>query len=105
MERTIENGVTILSAHKFFATENKHGATGIVSRGEKFEAIIHIKRKKYSMGFFDTLEKAKKARVIAEQKKKDGSFLAWFDTLPHGNSKRFEPFWDAEFARISNLRY
>lgn len=104
MTRKVEKGITVINLTEEFAVvNNKYGSVGIIGYQNRYRATIHIVRKKYSIGIFDTIQEAQMARAIAERKIEDGSFLSWFDSLPHGNSAEYASFWNAEFARISIL--
>lgn len=105
IETTIENGVTIISTGKSGGEIiNKTGVRGItIYKGmgsdnrNKYRSEIQVGKRKYAVGFFDTMEEAVKARDIAEEKRQDGTLIEWLKEKPHGNSSRFAGYWAAQF--------
>ena len=96
MVREIKNKVTILhTAEDSIGIANKHGCKGIVSFFDKYRVQIALghNKKKFLIGTFDTLEEAKKARHIADEKKREGCLEEWLATKPHGNSEECKEWW------------
>lgn len=85
MDRKIVNGATVISTGDAVGgLKNKHGVTGVnyVKASKKYKAEITVKRKKYHLGQFDSLDDAKEIRMFAEQLVKDGTFIEWFAHKP-----------------------
>lgn len=80
----IENGVTIITTvDAVGGLKNKTGCVGVTyyEKQGKYRSELTIKRKKYLLGFFSTLEDAKAIRKEAERQKAAGTFLEWFNKL------------------------
>lgn len=61
---------------------NKNGTTGVSSRIQygktKYSAIIHVNKKPYHLGTWNTLEEAVAVRQEAERQRANGTFSEWF---------------------------
>jgi hypothetical protein len=103
MQRTIRNGITIISTGKAegITPFNKWGEYGVVweEKTKCFKVGLQYKYKKFHIGSFKDLESAKKARQVAQRKVEDGTFPEWHKTKPHAKAKRFASFWESEFKK------
>lgn len=105
MQRTIRNGITIISTGETNGIKpfNKWGEYGIsfYPPSGGYRADLQYKYRKYGLGLFKDVETAKKARIVAQHKLDEGIFLEWHKTKPHGRSLAFMPFWEAEFKKYN----
>lgn len=101
MEKRIKKGITHLNIN-IDCILNKYGCYGLshYSYSQKIRVEISIKKKKYLVGIFNTLDDAIKARKIAEKKRQEGTLVEWLKTKPHGNSNAYNEFWEREFLNI-----
>lgn len=101
MEKMIEKGITHLNIN-IDCILNKYGCYGLsqYNYSQKIRVEISIKKKKYLIGIFNTLDDAIKARKIAEKKREEGTLVEWLKTKPHGNSDACKEFWEIEFMNI-----
>lgn len=102
MRTEIKNGVTIIhTGDSTGGLKNKTGYNGVTfyKKGNKYRSEITIKKHKILLGFFEDKEMAIKARKVAEVKKEDGVLVDWIKNKPHGNSDKFEKFWQEEFQK------
>lgn len=73
MKIRIENGITIITTQDpVGGLKNKNGFRGIQRYGDRYRADITVSYVKYSLGIFSDFETAKKARLVAEKKKRRG---------------------------------
>lgn len=106
MNRTIKNGITIISTgEKSLKPFNQFGFYGVHqdTRTGSFKVALQYKYHKYNIGAFKDLETARKAREVAQRKIDEGTFLEWFHSKPHANSFQYMPFWESEFERMDQL--
>ena len=100
MEKKIEKGITNLRIDIDYAV-NKYGCCGLSQyESGKIRVDISIKRKKYLVGIFPTLDSAIKARKLAERKRQEGTLVEWLKSKPHGNSDAYDEFWEREFLNM-----
>ena len=101
MEKKIEKGITIVSID-IDCILNKYGCYGLsqYDNSERIRVEISIKKKKYLVGIFPTLDSAIKARKIAEKKRQEGTLVEWLKSKPHGNSDAYDEFWEKEFLTM-----
>ena len=99
MEKKIEKGFTLVSIDTDCSIWNRYGYYGLsqYEHSEKIRVEISIKKKKYLVGIFPTLDAAIKARKIAEKKRDEGTLVEWLKSKPHGNSDAYKEFWKREF--------
>lgn len=100
MQRQIINGVTILTTGSDGnGDKNKNGFRGVTYYKEigKYRAEIQLKRKKFALGFFEDMQDAINARLVAEKRKEDGTLMEFLKSKPHGNSDRYMDFWKNQF--------
>ena len=101
-EREIKNGVTIIkTGDATGGLKNKSGFRGVTYYKDikKYRAEITLNRKKYCLGFFDSLEHAKKIRLEAESHKASEDFLEWFDTLDKYHYQKLDKAGKAAYSR------
>lgn len=82
MKRKIENGITILSTgDSTGGKKNKNGYPGIHkdNRQNKYRAEINYKRKKYHLGYSDSIPELIEIRKEAELHVKHGDFIDWYN--------------------------
>ena len=87
MNFRIENGTTIISTGDASGgKKNKHGYTGIHfdKRSGKYRAELNYKRKKYHLGYSDSIPELIEIRKEAKTHVKNGDFITWFN-LRKGN--------------------
>ena len=105
MQRTIRNGITIISTGETNGLKpfNKHGSHGIsfYAKTNSYKVDMQYKYKKFNIGSFKDVETARRARQVAQYKVEDGTFPEWHKTRPHGRSFAFMPFWEAEFKKYN----
>ena len=102
MEKKIEKGITHLNISADCFMYNKCGYYGLsqYEHSEKIRVEISIKKKKYLVGIFPTLDAAIVARKIAEKKREEGTLVEWLKSKPHGNSDAYKEFWEREFLNV-----
>lgn len=102
MEEKIKKGITHLRINADCFMYNKCGYYGLsqYEHGKKTRVEISIKKKKYLVGIFHTLDAATNARKIAEKKRQEGTLVEWLKTKPHGNSNAYNDFWEREFLNM-----
>lgn len=103
MKAEIKKGMTIIHTKEdHIGCRNKTGCQGIskYNNTNMLRVEISIKQKKYSVGIFDNLQDAMKARKVAETKKEAGCLLSWLASKPHGNTDNYIDFWKNEFEGI-----
>lgn len=84
METKIVNGTTVISTGNKGGMRNKTGVHGVSehSSPSHYRVDMVYKKRKYSLGFFKTLEEAKERRLLAEHHRDAGTFVEWYNTLP-----------------------
>ena len=102
MEKIIKKGITLVSIDANCFMNNKYGYFGLSQHehSERIRVEISIKKKKYLVGIFHTLDAAINARKIAEKKREEGTLVEWLKSKPHGNSDACKEFWEREFMNI-----
>lgn len=85
-DKALENGTfdKWFKEFKQKSIRNKHHAKGISTRkyadgSLKYEVVIHVKKKKYYLGYSKELEDAIALRLEAEKQLKNGTFQEWYD--------------------------
>lgn len=87
-DKALENG----TFDKWFkelkqkSIKNKHHVKGISTRkyadgSLKYEVVIHIKKKKYYLGYSKELEDAIALRKEAERQLENGTFIEWYEKM------------------------
>lgn len=84
MKTKIVNGTTVISTGMTGGQKNKTGVTGVTRYDypERYRVQMVVNKRKYSLGFYPTLELAKESKETADAHVKDGTFEEWFKTLP-----------------------
>lgn len=82
MKFKIDNGITIISTGDATGgKKNKNGYPGIHkdNRQNKYRAEINYKRKKYHLGYSDSIPELIEIRKEAEFHVKHGDFIDWYN--------------------------
>lgn len=84
MKTKIVNGTTVISTGQKGGMQNKTGITGVTQHinPDRYRVEMVYEKRKYSLGFFNTLEEAQEQRELAEYHRDNKTFVEWFKTLP-----------------------
>lgn len=73
----IKDGTFVEWVKQFKRTKNSYGVKGLFLKGKSYQLVISVKKKKYFLGSFNTVEEAKVIREEAEKQVKAGTFEQW----------------------------
>ena len=103
MNIKIEYGKTIITTSRATSElPNKNGHRGVnyMSNQKKYRAEIQVNNRKYAIASFAELDKAIKARKVAECYRDTGELMEFLKRRPHGHSSEYTTFWDNEFNKL-----